>query len=98
MNALPHHYDLIRKPVVTEKATAASNANTLVFEVSMSATKLTVKEAVEAIFSVEVEAVNVLIQNGKRKVFRGRKGRRRDKKKAYVRLARGHTIDVSTDL
>lgn len=91
-------YDVIRKPIITEKATMASEANAVVFEVAMSANKPQIKEAVEGLFNVKVKAVNTTITKGKTKVFRGRKGTRKDVKKAYVTLEEGNTIDVTTGL
>ncbi|MCY3878267.1 MAG: 50S ribosomal protein L23 [Rhodobacteraceae bacterium] len=98
MSALPHHYDIIRRPVITEKSTQASAANAVVFEAAMDADKGAIKEAVEALFNVKVQSVNVLIAKGKRVRFRGRPGKRRDSKKAYVRLVEGYTIDVTAQL
>ncbi len=98
MSAKPEHYDLIKKPIITEKATLASEAGAVVFQVAMDATKPMIKEAVEAIFGVKVKAVNTTITKGKSKKFRGRQGERSDKKKAYVTLEAGNTIDVSTGL
>jgi large subunit ribosomal protein L23 len=82
MSAKPEHYDVIRKPVITEKATMASEANAVVFEVAMDASKPQIKEAVETLFGVRVKAVNTSITKGKVKRFRGRPGRRKDVKKA----------------
>ena len=98
MSVKPEHYDLIKKPVITEKATLASEHNVVVFQVAMDATKPQVKEAVEAVFGVKVKAVNTTITKGKAKKFRGRAGERSDKQKAYVTLEAGNTIDVSTGL
>ena len=98
MSAKPEHYDLIKKPVITEKATMASEHGAVVFQVAMDATKPQIKEAIEAIFSVKVKAVNTTITKGKVKEFRGRTGERSDKKKAYVTLEEGNTIDVTTGL
>ena len=91
-------YDVIRKPIITEKATMASENNAVVFEVSMDANKPMIKEAVEALFGVKVKAVNTSITKGKVKRFRGQLGKRKDRKKAYVTLEEGNTIDVSTGL
>ncbi|NOX40945.1 MAG: 50S ribosomal protein L23 [Alphaproteobacteria bacterium] len=91
-------YDVIRKPIITEKATMASEHNAVVFEVAISANKPQIKEAVEGLFGVKVKAVNTTITKGKVKMFKGRKGRRKDVKKAYVTLEEGNTIDVSTGL
>ena len=96
--AKPAHYDLIKRPVITEKATMASEHGAVVFQVAMDATKPQIKEAIEAIFSVKVKAVNTTITKGKVKKFRGRLGERSDKKKAYVTLEEGNTIDVTTGL
>ena len=98
MTVKVEHYDIIRKPVITEKATMASEANAVVFEVAMDATKPTIKSAVEALFGVKVKAVNTVLTKGKIKRFRGRPGRRRDVKKAYVTLEEGNAIDVTTGL
>jgi large subunit ribosomal protein L23 len=75
-----------------------SDANAVVFQVAMDATKPQIKEAVEAVFGVKVKAVNTTITKGKAKKFRGRAGERSDKKKAYVTLEEGNTIDVATGL
>lgn len=98
MSAKPEHYDVIRKPVVTEKATMASENGAVVFEVAIDSNKPQIKEAVEALFNVKVKAVNTSITKGKAKRFRGQMGRRNDVKKAYVTLEAGNTIDVSTGL
>ena len=98
MSAKPQHYDLIKKPIITEKATLASENGAVVFQVAMDATKPQIKEAVEAVFGVKVKAVNTTIAKGKVKRFKGRPGERSDKKKAYVTLEEGNTIDVSTGL
>ncbi len=98
MSVKPEHYDVIKKPIITEKATMASEANAVVFQVAMDATKPMIKEAVEAVFNVKVKAVNTTITKGKAKKFRGRPGVRSDRKKAYVTLEDGNTIDVTTGL
>ncbi|MDB2663241.1 MAG: 50S ribosomal protein L23 [Rhodobacteraceae bacterium] len=98
MTVKAEHYDVIRKPIITEKATIASEAGAVVFEVAIDSNKPQIKEAVEALFGVKVKAVNTTITKGKTKRFRGMMGRRRDVKKAYVTLEDGNTIDVSTGL
>ncbi|MDE3121011.1 MAG: 50S ribosomal protein L23 [Paracoccaceae bacterium] len=98
MSAKPEHYDIIRKPVITEKATMASEANAVVFQVAIAATKPQIKDAVENLFGVKVKAVNTTITKGKVKKFRGKPGVRNDVKKAYVTLEEGNTIDVTTGL
>ncbi len=91
-------YDVIRKPIVTEKTTMASESGAVVFEVSIDANKPLIKEAVETLFGVKVKAVNTTITKGKSKRFRGQLGRRKDVKKAYVTLEDGNMIDVTTGL
>jgi large subunit ribosomal protein L23 len=98
VSAQPKHYDLIRKPIITEKSTLASEANAVVFEVAKDASKPEIREAVEALFGVKVKAVNTLRTEGKVKRFRGRLGKRAEVKKAYVTLEEGHAIDVTTGL
>jgi len=98
MSAEAKHYDVIRKPLVTEKTTLASEHGAVVFEVDIASNKPQIKEAVEAVFGVKVKAVNTTITKGKVKRFRGGLGRRKDVKKAYVTLEEGNTIDVSTGL
>jgi large subunit ribosomal protein L23 len=98
MSAKPEHYDIIRRPIITEKSTMASEANAVVFEVRADATKPSIRTAVEALFGVKVKAVNTLVNKGKVKRFRGRLGRRNDVKKAYVTLEDGNAIDVTTGL
>ena len=98
MSAKPEHYDIIRKPIITEKATMASQANAVVFQVAMFANKPQIKEAVEQLFCVKVKSVNTSITKGKAKKFKGHNGRRNDVKKAYVTLEEGNAIDVSTGL
>ena len=91
-------YDVIRKPIVTEKATLASENGAVAFEVSIDSNKSLIKEAVEALFGVKVKGVNTLITKGKQKRFRSVLGKRKDIKKAYVTLEDGNTIDVTTGL
>lgn len=98
MTTKPEHYDVIRKPIITEKSTLASEAGAVVFEVAIEANKPQIKEAIETLFGVKVKAVNTTITKGKVKRFRGRLGKRKDVKKAYVTLEDGNTIDVSTGL
>ncbi len=98
MNKKAAYYDVIRKPIITEKATTASEHGAVVFEVAIETNKPQIKAAVEALFGVKVKAVNTTITKGKSKRFRGQLGRRKDVKKAYVTLEEGNTIDVSTGL
>ena len=98
MSLDPRHYDVIVSPVITEKATALSEHNKVVFKVRPDATKPQIKEAVEKLFDVKVKSVNTLVTKGKVKMFRGTRGQRSDVKKAVVTLAEGQTIDVTTGL
>ena len=98
MSAKPEHYDVIRKLIITEKTTMASENGAVVFEVAIDSNKPSIKEAVESLFDVKVKAVNTTITKGKSKRFRGMLGKRRDVKKAYVTLEEGNTIDVTTGL
>ena len=91
-------YAIVRSPVITEKATTASEHNQVIFRVALDATKREVKAAVEGLFSVKVDAVNTIRVEGKMKRVRGRPGRRSDYKKAVVTLAEGSRIDVTTGI
>ena len=94
----PRHYDIIVSPVVTEKATLASEHNKVLFKVAGKATKPQIKEAVEKLFDVKVKRVNTLVRKGKTKVFRGNLGSQSNTKRAIVTLEEGHRIDVTTGL
>ena len=91
-------YEVLRKPLVTEKTALIAEGNVVTFEVAPTADKPAIKEAVEAIYGVKVERVNTLNQAGKVKRFKGFKGQRSDVKKAMIKLADGHSIDVSAGL
>jgi large subunit ribosomal protein L23 len=94
----PALYDMISAPMITEKATLASQYNQVMFRVPLKATKPEIKKAIEALFKVSVTAVNTSIMKGKVKIFRGVRGRRKDFKRAIVTLAEGQSIDVTTGL
>lgn len=91
-------YEVLRRPVITEKATLLSEYNQVTFLVAIDATKPEIKAAVEDLFRVKVKAVNTIRQRGKLKRFRGGLGRRNETKKAIVTLAEGSSIDVTTGL
>lgn len=93
-----NHYDVILSPVITEKSTEASENNQVVFRVAKTASKPEIKSAIEALFQVNVTAVNTLVRKGKQKRFRGRLGRQSDVKHAIVTLKDGQSIDVTTGL
>jgi large subunit ribosomal protein L23 len=92
------HFDIIRTPVITEKATIQAENNKVVFNVAKTATKPEIKAAVEQLFSVKVKSVNTLVRKGKVKRFRGMLGAQSDVKKAIVTLEEGHSIDITTGL
>jgi large subunit ribosomal protein L23 len=94
----PRHYDVIIAPVITEKATMASEHNKVMFKVRKNATKPQIKEAIEKLFDVKVKSVNTLIRGGKWKTFRNKIGRQSDVKRAIITLEEGHRIDVTTGL
>lgn len=91
-------YDVIRRPVITEKSTMAAEQNKVVFRISPDADKKQVKDAVEALFGVKVTKVNTIKAKGKTKRFRGRLGQRSDSRKAIVTLAEGQSIDIAAGL
>jgi large subunit ribosomal protein L23 len=91
-------FEVIRAPMITEKATLLSEKNQFVFKVASDATKPEIKAAVEELFKVKVTNVNTLITKGKTKRFKGRPGVRSDVKKAFVTLAAGESIDFTTGL
>jgi large subunit ribosomal protein L23 len=91
-------YSIIISPAVTEKGTLVSAHNQLVFNVAKTATKPEIKAAIEGLFGVKVKSVNTLTRKGKLRVFKGRKALLADSKKAYVTLAEGERLDVSTGL
>ena len=97
-NIDPRYYDIIVSPVVTEKATLASEHNKVLFKVASKATKPQIKEAVEKLFDVKVKSVNTLHRRGKWKAFRGRYGLQQHTKRAIVTLEEGQKIDVTTGL
>ena len=94
--AAPWMYDVVRRPIVTEKSSRGSENGQMTFEVAIDATKPKIKQAVETLFEVEVKAVNTLIQKGKTKRFKGFMGKRNDMKKAIVTLKDGQAIDTGT--
>ena len=94
----PRYYDIIVAPVITEKATLASEHNKVLFKVAGKATKPQIKEAVEKLFDVKVKKVNTLTRKGKPRTFKNKIGQLSDSKRAVVTLEEGHKIDVTTGL
>ena len=89
------HFDVVVKPIITEKTTLIGEHNQMVFEVARDATKPQIKEAIEALYDVKVAGVNTLVQKGKSKRWKGRPYPRTDVKKAVVTLAEGQMIDIT---
>ena len=93
------HYDVILAPHITEKSTLLSEHNAIVFKVSNVATKPQVKEAIEAIYGRKVAGVNIIVQKGKSKRWKGKPYKRSDVKKAIVTLAEGQdSIDITSGI
>ena len=92
------NYDVLVGPLVTEKATMLSEHGQIAFRVRLDATKAEIRRAVENLFDVKVTAVNTLRVKGKTKIFRGRRGRRSDYKKAIITLAEGQNVDYLAGL
>ncbi len=90
-------YHVVYGPHVTEKAVSASESNIHVFKVSVSATKREIKSAVQVLFEVEVDDVRTVNVKGKAKAFGKRQGKRKNWKKAYVRLAEGSSLDLGAE-
>lgn len=95
---MERNYQIIKRPLITEKTTMIAENNTYTFEVIKEATRVDVKNAIEAIFNVKVENVNILNQEGKTKRFKGIPGKRNNVKKAYVRLQEGQSLDLAAGL
>jgi len=91
-------YDLIKKPVITEKATFLSNNSQIVFSVPMDADKNIIKQAVEKLFGVNVKKINIIVSKGKTKRFKGKMGKRKNEKKAIISLEKGQKIDITTGI
>jgi large subunit ribosomal protein L23 len=94
----PRLYDVIIAPVITEKATLASEHGQVMFKVAKHATKPQIKEAVEKLFDVKVKSVNTHVRKGKVKAVKGTVGEQSEVKRAIVTLEEGHSIDVTTGL
>ncbi len=88
-------FEIIKRPVITEKSTHLSANNQVVFIVEGSSTKPEIKSAIQDIFGVKVKSVNVVNTKGKEKLFRGHRGVRSDYKKAIITLEAGEKIDIT---
>ena len=90
--------DIIVRPLVTEKSIKAQDdVNTVVFEVKKGSNKIQIKKAIEEIFKVKVESVNVVNMDAKAKRMGKYVGKTNNVKKAYIKLAEGSKIDILTD-
>jgi len=88
-------FKVLLAPRVTEKtARIGEQGNQYVFQVATDSTKAEIRDAVEALFEVNVESVQVVNMKGKTKAFKARKGKRADWKKAYVRVQEGQVINL----
>ncbi len=88
------HYDILRKPLITEKGTLVADQGKVIFEVAVDATKTEIKKLFEEIYGLKVKSVNVLNSKGKKKSFKGVKGTRKLTKKAYITVIDGKNVDV----
>ncbi len=91
-------YDIIKKPLTTEKSTNLQQYNQYSFIVSKNSNSTEIKKAIEIIFKVKVNKVNTSILRGKGKTFKGQYGFRKDTKRAIVTLDEGNTIDSSLEI
>ena len=96
--SLEQAYEIIKRPITTEKSTNLQQFNQYSFIVSKNSNTFEIKNAVEAIFKVKVSKVNTLILRGKGKTFKGQYGFRKDTKRAIVTLNEGNTIDSSLEI
>ncbi len=96
--SLERAYDIIKRPITTEKSTNLQQFNQYSFIVSKNSNSFEIKGAIEAIFKVKVNKVNTSILRGKGKTFKGQYGFRQDSKRAIVTLDEGNTIDSSLEI
>ena len=96
--SLKRAYEIIKKPITTEKSTNLQQFNQYSFLVAKDTNAYEIKNAIEKIFKVKVIKVNTSILRGKGKTFKGQFGFRKDTKKAIVTLNEGNTIDSSLEI
>ena len=97
--ATANTYEVLRRPIISEKAARLSESNGVVFEIAMSATKEDVAKAMQVLFGIKPTKINIVITKGKVKTFRGRStGTQRKVKKAYVSLPADAKLDLATDM
>lgn len=91
-------YDILRRPIISEKTAKLSESNGIAFEIAANATKEDVARAVQAIYNVKPTKVNIVVAKGKVKSFRGRaSGTQRTVKKAYVSLPADAKLDLAAN-
>ena len=93
-----HLYDKIISPVVTEKSTALSEQNKIVFKVPNGSNKKNLKKSIERIFKVNVTKINIINKKRRIKLTRGRKVKISGYKKAIITLKKGQSIDLTTGI
>ena len=93
-----HLYDKILSPLVTEKSTALSEHNKVVFKVPNSSNKLILKKNIEKIFKVNVIKVNIINTKTKKKIKQGKLSTKSGYKKAIITLKKGQSIDLTTGI
>ncbi len=92
-------YDILRRPIISEKAAKLSESNGVAFEVAANATKEDVARAIQAIYNVKPTKVNIVVVKGKVKTFRGRgTGTQRTVKKAYISLPADAKLDLAANV
>ena len=91
-----HYLDSIISPLVSEKSTALSEFNKVVFKVNQGASKIAIKKNIEKIFKVNVIKINTINLKGKTKTVRNKKSYKSGYKKAIVTLKKGQSIDLAT--
>ena len=96
--SLDQAYNIIKRPITTEKSTNLQQFNQYSFIVSKNSNTFEIKNAIEVIFKVKVSKVNTSILRGKGKTFKGQYGFRKDTKRAIVTLNEGNTIDSSLEI
>ncbi len=96
--SLEKAYNIIKKPITTEKTTNLQQFSQYAFIVSKNCNSFEIKKAIEMIFKVKVSKVNTSILRGKGKTFKGQYGFRKDTKRAIVTLDEGNTIDSSLEI
>jgi large subunit ribosomal protein L23 len=93
-----HYLDVIVSPNITEKSTALSEFNKVVFKVNIGASKDSIKRSIEKIFKVNVTKVNTIKVKGKTKIIKNKKSTKSSYKKAIITLKKGQSIDLATGI